>query len=284
LSAGSIVRTSDRAPMAVRETAVALSGELRFPEGVGPSPAVILAHGCAGTCHADVTWTPLLRQWGYATFIVDSFGRRRIPDICDNVTRLFPVQRVPDVYGALRLLATHPKIAADRIALMGFSHGGIVTLSASTVWARDRFGSDGQPRFRAFFLFYPYCNSIVPEWEEISAPVRVHTGALDDWTPAKPCMDWTDRIRAKGFDASITVYPDTYHGFDVPFGSIVRLPSVSNVAMCFPKFESILGASTLENPWAGCIRRGATVGRNVRTIKAAQEILRGQLDELLIRR
>jgi hypothetical protein len=30
---------------------------------------------------------------------------------------LGPVQRVPDVYGALKILATHPKLQADRIAL-----------------------------------------------------------------------------------------------------------------------------------------------------------------------
>lgn len=280
-SVGSIVRTSDKVAMSLQDTPVKLTGELRFPDGPGPFPAVILAHGCAGKGYGDATWFPALRQWGYATFIVDSLEGRGIVSLCDNVAKLYPVQRVPDVYGALRVLATHPKIAPDRIALMGFSHGGILTISASTQWARETYAPGDSPHFRAFFPVYPYCNSVVPEWEAVSAPVRVHTGALDDWTPAKPCEAWTERLRANGFDAAITVYPDAHHGFDDPFGSVTRLPSAANVGRCTPRFKSILGPSETENPFAGCAKRGATVGRNVNAIKAAQGVVKEQLEALL---
>lgn len=281
LSSGSIVPTGARLPMAVSEAPVKLHGELAFPAGDGPFPAVILAHGCAGNGYADKTWAPALRQWGYATFIVDSFRGRGLSTICDDVSRLYPIQRVPDVYGALRILATHPKVVPDRIALMGFSHGGILTVNASTRWARDTFTKTGDAQFRAFFPVYPYCNAVVPEWEAVSAPVRVHAGALDDWTPAKPCEALVERLRAGGFDAGITIYPDAHHGFDDPFGSVTRLPNAANVADCTPRYRSILGPSEVENPFAGCIKRGATVGRNVNAIKAALETVKGQLAELL---
>lgn len=280
LSAGSIEKRGESA-FEINEKSLTLTGELRFPDGAGPFPAVILMHGCAGLGYAEVTWAPRLRQWGYATFIVDSLGPRRIASLCDDVARLFPVQRVPDAYGALRLLATHPKIAADRIALMGFSHGGILTLSAATIWAQQKFAPNDKVRFRAFFPFYPYCNAIVPEYDEISAPMRVHTGTADDWTPAKPCAALVERLRAKGFDAEIATYADAHHGFDDPFGSVTRLPNVSNVGACTPQYESILGPATKANPWAGCIKRGATVGRNPKAIEAAQETLRKQLEQLL---
>lgn len=279
LSSGSIEKRNERV-LELRDKSLTLTGELRFPDGAGPFPVVVLMHGCAGLGYAEVTWAPRLRQWGYATFIVDSLGPRRIPSLCDNVARLFPVQRVPDAYGALRLLATHPKIAADRIALMGFSHGGIVTLSAATAWAQRTFAPGDQARFRAFIPFYPYCNAIVPEYEEISAPLRVHAGALDDWTPAKPCAALTERLRAKGFDAEISTYDNAHHAFDDPFGTVIKLPNVSNVATCTPQFESILGPATATDPWAGCIKRGATVGRNPKAIEAAQETLQKQLAQL----
>jgi len=96
------------------------------------------------------------------------------------------LQRVPDAYGALRLLAAHPRIDPRRIALMGFSHGGALTMLASTAWAKDTYAAGGLPSFRAFFPFYPNCNPSFPERSRVSAPVRIHTGAADDWTPAKP--------------------------------------------------------------------------------------------------
>lgn len=280
-SAGTIVPTGARTPMALKEATVTLTGELRFPDGAGPFPAVILAHGCAGNGYADKTWGPVLRQWGYATFVVDSFGGRRLKEVCGDVSRLYPVQRLPDVYGALRVLVTHPRIAADRVALMGFSHGGIVTVSAATVWARDTFAPEGRPRFRAFFPVYPYCNAGVPEYEAISAPMRIHAGAIDDWTPAAPCVALAERLRANGFDAEALVHANAHHGFDDPFGATTTLPSVINVGACFPRYESILGPSTLPNPWAGCAKKGATVGRNPKAIEAAQAALRAQLESLL---
>jgi dienelactone hydrolase len=71
---------------------------------------------------------------------------------------------------------------------MSFSHGGRLTLDALTVWAKETFAPLGQPGFRAFLSFYPPCNIVYPERERIAAPLRIHTGELDDWTPAAPCF------------------------------------------------------------------------------------------------
>ena len=44
------------------DQSIPLSGELLFPAGRGPFPAVVLNHGCAGIGHSDKTWAPLLRE------------------------------------------------------------------------------------------------------------------------------------------------------------------------------------------------------------------------------
>jgi len=103
---------------------VVLSGELLVPDGGGPFPVVVLAHGCSGRSVVDRTWATVLRDWGYATFALDSFTGRKLREACSNARVLSGVQRIPDAYGALRLLATHPRVDARRAALMGFSHGG----------------------------------------------------------------------------------------------------------------------------------------------------------------
>lgn len=278
-SAGSLQRSAVSEPFAPSSNSATLTGELLFPEGQGPFPAVVLAHGCAGNRFVEPAWGAFLRQAGYATFNIDSLRGRGINEVCTQPGALSPLQRVPDAYGALRLLATHPKIDAKRVALMGFSHGGIVTMLASTAWAKETFASGGQPAFRAFFPFYPYCNVVFPERNRLSAPVRIHTGAADDWTPAKPCAELASSLKAAGQDIAINVYPDAYHSFDQARG-YQSLPNVVNAADCFPQSPSILGPI---NPagFAGCMKKGATVGDSPSAADQARKNIRAQLDELI---
>lgn len=280
LSAGSIVREDEAGRYRVSDESVAVSGELQLPSGNGPFPVVVLAHGCTGNGYSELTWAPRLRDWGYATFIIDSFAPRGISSVCNEPQRLFSFQRVPDAYGALRILATHPKIDADNAFLMGFSHGGNLAINAATVWARDIYSSSDRPRFRAFFPFYPYCNSRYPEREAVSAPIRIHIGQVDDWTPVAPCRELIDQLKAKGYDATITEYAGAHHAFDMPFGFAMQFPGFRNVANCRPEYASILGPIDLEKNFSGCVTKGATVGRNTEAIEQAAQVLRRQLSEL----
>jgi dienelactone hydrolase len=263
-----------------------ISGNLLFPSGTGPFPAVILAHGCGGIAGAATGWAPVLREWGYATFVVDSFLERNLTEVCTSAGTLIPVERIPDAYGALRILATHPKIDGRRVGLMGFSHGGSLTMGASTTWAKETFAPSGQPAFRAFLPFYPYCNPVYPEREHISAPVRIHSGELDDWTPAAPCVRLVETLKASGQDATITVYPGAHHSFDNNSfvniaGPFRRLPDVDNGADCFLQAASILGPVLAESETAGCVRKGATIAWNPEATEQARRNVRAQLAELL---
>jgi dienelactone hydrolase len=255
-----------------------ISGELTFPEGRGPFPAVILAHGCNGNRNIERAWGPVLRNWGYATFVIDSFQPRGLTEVCTQGGVLVPLQRVPDAYGALRVLAVHPRIDPRRIALMGFSHGGSLTMLASTAWAKETFAPAGQPSFRAFFPFYPNCNAVFPERNRVSAPVRIHMGEADDWTPAKPCAELAASLKASGQDVSIDLYPGAHHAFDQARGQNF-LPNVNNGAGCFPQSASILGLFRAGLA-SGCQKKGATVAANPAATDRARRNLHAQLDEL----
>ena len=41
-------------------------------------------------------------------------------------------------------------------------------------------------------------------------------GALDDWTPAQPCVDFARSLQARsgGGDLTVQAYDNSYHGFD----------------------------------------------------------------------
>lgn len=277
-TAGSLQRRGD-GRFAVQSATVTLTGDLQFPSGGGPFPAVVLAHGCNGNGNVERAWGPVLRSWGYATFNVDSFRGRGLNEVCTQAGVLVPLQRLPDAYGALRLLAAHPRIDPQRIALMGFSHGGALTMLASTEWAKQTYAAHGAPSFRAFFPFYPNCNAVFPERNRVSAPVRIHAGEADDWTPAKPCAELAASLKASGQDVAVDVYPGAHHAFDQARGNIY-LPNVNNGSLCFPQSPSILGPVVLASV-AGCVKKGATVAGSPAAADAARKNLRAQLDELM---
>lgn len=260
----------------------ALSGTLSLPAGPGPFALVVLAHGCDGINPVEAGWANVLNSWGYATFLLDSFAGRNLESVCADARLLRPMQRVPDAYGALGVLSKHPKIDPNRIALMGFSHGGALALGASTAWARKQFAPAGHPAFRAFVAFYPAnCNVEYPELKTLSAPVRIHIGALDDWTPAAPCVRLVSQWKASKQDADITTYAGAYHAFDYPDLGQTHLADVDNGADCTMRFASALGPLTPPVEGMGCVKKGATVAGNREATEKAERLVRSQLSALL---
>lgn len=259
-----------------------LSGDLAFPSGPGPFPAVVLMHGCSGLPSRAIDgWAPALRSWGYATFVVDSFRGRGLREVCTNSLALTGNRRIADGYGALRILATHPRIHRHRMALMGFSHGGIATLGAANEWSRRTYAAQG-PVFRAFLPFYPYCNATVPEMSwGLAAPLRIHIGELDDWTPARTCESLVAAARTLGADAEVIVYKDAAHSFDGVGQAVVRLANVDNASDCTPRLASMRGPILNLFELRKCIRKGATVGWNPEATEMARRNVRAQLAELL---
>ena len=278
-------------PMLARETAgllsfrtddgITLTAELTFPPAGGTRvAAVVLMHGCSGLPTRSVTaWQPLLLEWGYATLVVDSFTGRDLRAVCGNALRLMGTERVPDAYGALALLARHPRIDADRVALMGFSHGGIATLASASSWARRLYAPLEGPGFALFIPFYPYCNAVVPEMTEgLAGPVRVHIGELDDWTPARSCQDLAALARAVGYDMQVTVYPGARHGFDAAgLPPVIHLRGVDNAASCTPRLASMMGPILNLFELRTCMKKGATVGHDPAATAQAHTSVRQDL-------
>ena len=255
-----------------------MSGELELPAAPGRVPAVILMHGCGGLPHRAIDgWRPLLHEWGYATFVIDSFGPRGYREVCTNGA-VSSIQRVPDAYAALAILSTHPRIDPDRIALMGFSHGGLVANAAATDWAR-KYAREPQHRFRAAFSFYPSCIGRVEPRLRLDVPLRIHIGEKDDWAPAAPCEESVARHRAAGGDAVVTVYPGAPHGFDAVGATMTYMPNVLNGSACRVVLTRIDDAPDAKG--LGCLKRGATSGYHGRATADARRTVRAQLSELL---
>jgi dienelactone hydrolase len=72
-------------------------------------------------------WPDLLTSWGYAVLVVDSFVTRGVKDTCGIDARYY---RIQDAFGALAFFSKQPYVDKERVALLGFSAGGVATLEA----------------------------------------------------------------------------------------------------------------------------------------------------------
>ena len=122
-----------------------------------------------------------------------------------------------DPYGALQFLARQTFVASSRVALMGFSEGGIVTLNHVELTGQ---GESGTPAFHAAIAFYPLCagSGIV------TVPILILNGELDDWSSARACQKMVaqesdigiSRHKAASAPISLVILPGAYHKFDDP--------------------------------------------------------------------
>ena len=109
-------------------------------------------------CIRDSWWADHFNDIGVAAFVVDSFAPRNIRETATDQTQLSTAANVADALAALRLLATHPKLDAKRIGVIGFSKGGQVALYTALEPFRRAIITD-ETRFAAHAPLYPACNS-----------------------------------------------------------------------------------------------------------------------------
>jgi dienelactone hydrolase len=203
-----------------------LSAVLYRPAGLGPFAAIVLLHGCGGLYEKSGRLAPRHEDWarrlhalGYVVLLVDSFTPRGVREVCTMKNR--PVQpareRVRDAYGALLYLQTLPFVHAQRIGLLGWSHGGSTVVWTVTEGISGRPATLAKGDFRVAVAFYPGCRPMLKSksWTT-HIPLEILHGEKDDWTPIAPCRDLVQRTRTRGAPIEIVTYPNAFHGFDTP--------------------------------------------------------------------
>src|SRR5581483_11124137 len=153
-----------------------IGGELSFPKGNGPFPAVILLHPCGGLdpiarTTLEVHARALLSN-GFATLILDSYGPRNLAGGKACSQRLGLIRR-DDAFNALAALQRHANISRENIFALGLSDGASAALLAA--------GGGPIGLFRGIAAYYPDCDRRFAGVGYVyKSPTIVFVGEKDD--------------------------------------------------------------------------------------------------------
>ena len=158
--------------------------------------AVVILHGSAGIDARGEFYAQALNAFGIATLEIDMWDARGVHSLAQRPP--LPLATYPDAFNALEFLANDPHINANRVGVLGFSWGGIITMASATQGIVAGFGKGHV--FKAHVANYPICyvyNSPLPNSAFgalkgnplTGAPIMVQIGTMDDYDlSAGPCF------------------------------------------------------------------------------------------------
>lgn len=259
---------------------VTVAGELRLAQASAQSPLVILVHGSAGVATNNEMWERWFNQMGISTFALDGFTGRGLTSLQADQSQLGRLNMIVDVYRSLAVLAKHPGIDPKRIALMGFSRGGQITLYAS-MRRFQKLWNEAGIEIAAYLPLYAQCYEGYLDNSDVSGPIRLFHGVPDDYNPIAPCRRYVERLRKAGKDVQLIEYPDTWHVFNSPTNPItpMDLPTAQTVRNCVIKEDRpghvINATSGQPFTWQdACVERGVHVAANPVALKATQDAVK----------
>jgi uncharacterized protein len=195
------------------------AGELRAPLASvdGARPAVLLVHGSAGVDSRAECYAAALNAAGIVTLEIDLWAARGVNSPLERPKVV--AETLPDAFAALDYLTRRHDVDPERIGIMGFSWGGIVSMLSATESGRSIFARQGQ-KFAAHAPLYPVCwtYNLVPgfEFKELTgAPVFIQTGADDLYDDPDSCARFVEALPdATKKIVTYATYPGATHAWD----------------------------------------------------------------------
>jgi dienelactone hydrolase len=212
------VRTAYVAFESLAQPPLTVAGVLSIPESEAACGAVLLCHGSDGVDGRGAFHARALNAAGFATLEIDMWAARGTARGAGARPRTVP-ETLPDAFGALAFLRRQPEIDPARIAIMGFSWGGVVTMLSATRAKAEPLLAGAAP-FAAHVALYPvlwsYNRAPGHEFSGLTgAPVLIEAGEADAYdTPAaiaafEASLDAETRARLR-----LTIQPNATHAFD----------------------------------------------------------------------
>jgi dienelactone hydrolase len=195
-----------------------VTGLLFLPAHTAPghsTPAVVMLHGSAGMIADRAKYGPQLAAQGIAVLLVETYASREdvATSFIGRVLNITETMFVADAYAGLHYLAARPEIDPNRIALAGFSYGGMATEYA--MYAQMAHGlSPHGPYFAGHIAFYAPCIARFADSKTTGAPLLMLYGADDQLIRPDRCAQVAADLRGGGSAITIMSYPGAVHQWD----------------------------------------------------------------------
>ncbi|MGD0191425.1 MAG: alpha/beta fold hydrolase [Rhizomicrobium sp.] len=191
------------------------AGVLREPDAA--RAAIVIVHGSGGVDSRGQCASAALNAAGFATLELDLWAARGVASPQERPKHV--AETLPDAFAALDYLSHRRGIDPARIAIMGFSWGGVVSMLSATNASRRMFGKVGQS-FAAHAPLYPACwlYNTMPgfEFRDLTgAPIFIQTGADDLYDDPDGCEKLVASL-APNDKAAVTwtTYAGATHAWD----------------------------------------------------------------------
>jgi len=181
-----------------------------------PVPAVVLLHGAGGVRWSrELTYGPQFAEQGVAAVVVDSFAPRRdlASGFLDRLFNITEVMMATDAYRVLDYLNSRPDIDGARVAVIGFSYGGMVSILSAYEQVRAAL-AEGEQRFAAHIAFYGPCIIRAEDPTTTGAPVLMLNGGRDNILDPEACEALAADLSDSGSEVELVVYPEAMHLWD----------------------------------------------------------------------
>ena len=195
------------------------SGYLARPSG-GTGPGVLLVQEWWGVDDSLKSTADRLSAAGFVALVPDLYhGEVAGHDEMDRAAQLMqsmPADRAGrDMSGAVDALAALDDVTGDRIGVVGFCMGGMLSL----IIAANR-----PDRVAAVVPFYGFPQGDTePDWTKLTASVRGHMAEHDDFFGPEAARALEAKLQAMGKDVVLTVHPGTGHAFMGPHNALGTL-------------------------------------------------------------
>ena len=223
---------------------VEVSGKLILPKEGNNLPVVVTVHSSGGPSE----FTDPIQSWrndfknqllknNIGIFEIDNFTSRGAKETASNQGRVSINAGELDALVAYKILDKHPRVNAKKLGITGLSRGG----TASNMAVEKKFSDVVIGEENYYLASLPMASDCYNVGFENPTPTPTKIlfllGGADDYTLAKFCIKYAEKMKKAGGDVEVIVKEGWHHGFytDEPAVKCKRCIHMNKCEVNFPE-------------------------------------------------